>query len=143
MGECMYYLKARFPKGTLTKKKSKIFKFFEKNQEESEDVDSGWAYDTNGEELTNRLCMEKDELSYMASVSHMADWTHIAESLKGFGAEKVIWGTEEDGCYSLDSLQFEDHERIVQDILKRKTLLPSLLGINDELDALIADKLKE
>ena len=147
MGECMYYLKARFPKGTLTKKKSKeIFNYFEKNQE----GDDGWAYDCNGEELSDRLHINilspdeyPDELAYSSCVSHMSDWSHIADSLKGFGAAKVIWSTEENGCGDLDNLQLEDNEKIVKDILKRRILLPSLLGINDELDALIADKLKE
>jgi hypothetical protein len=136
----MYYLKAKFPKGTLTKKKiSKIRKFFKDN-----DNDDGWAYDCDGNEMVCRLFMVRDELLYSAFVSHMEDWTHVAESLKKeFGAARVVWGNEENGCGSLDGLQFEDNERIVQDILKRKTLLPGLLGINEELDALIADKLKE
>lgn len=140
MGECMYFLKARFSKGTLTKKKQKaIIGFFsDKDNEEK------WAYDCNDSILEDRMYWNPDEMDYQASVSHMADWTHVAESLKKeFGASKVVWTNEENGCGSLDDLQFEDNERIVQDILKRKTLLPSLLGINDELDALIADKLKE
>jgi hypothetical protein len=136
----MYYLKARFPKGTLTsKKKKEIIKFFsDKDNEEK------WAYDCNGSSLGERLFWNPDGFAYEASISHMKDLTGVAESIaKKFGASKVVWANEEGGCSNLDSLFFENNERIVQDILERKTLLPSLLGINDELDALIADKLKE
>lgn len=76
-------------------------------------------------------------------VGHMTDWTPLATFIKNkFGAIKVIWGNEENGCASFDSLPLYAWEEIVKDILKHKELRPLLLHINDELDQLLAQTLR-
>ena len=178
MGECYYYLKARFPKGSITKKKEKRIEEFFLQGDEAEtwvwkqdgkkisqtefnekfpviaeflkisgmEVSDNRALefaDCGGSEVMDRLTITDREVSFYSEVSHMADWQPIADFLtKEFGASKVVWDVEENGCGGLDSLEFEDNEQIVQDILKHKKILPTLLGINKELDALIAEQMK-
>jgi hypothetical protein len=59
------------------------------------------------------------------------------------GAIKVVWNTEENGCGGIDSLNLYEWEEIVKDILKKKQILPLLMGINKELDELISGILKK
>jgi hypothetical protein len=73
-----------------------------------------------------------------SSVWHFADWSPLTAFLqKKFGARKVVWNTEENGCGSLESLQLYEWEQIVTDILKHKELHPLLIGVNPELDTLL------
>jgi hypothetical protein len=109
------------------------FKNLDHNQDFGQDTDE-----------INSIDQEGNILSYQAgSVGHMTSWTSLCEFIKEkFGATRVVYGNEEGGCGSLDSLKLYEWEDIVKDILKQKEMLPNLLGINDELDILIEQKLK-
>lgn len=79
-----------------------------------------------------------------ASVWHMADWSFLCSYIQThFNAVKVVYGTEEDGVGSLDSLQLYDWETIVKDILKHKELHPMLLGVNDDLNKILDLKMRQ
>jgi hypothetical protein len=77
-------------------------------------------------------------------VWHMSNWTPVCNFIKKkFGAIKIVWSTEENGCSSLDSLQLYDWEQIVRDILDNKELHPLLIRTNDELDELLDYTIKQ
>lgn len=77
-------------------------------------------------------------------VWHMASWAPLCEFIKNkFGATRVVWDMEENGCGSLDSLLLYDYEGIVNEILKNKALLPLLIGVNEDLDELVEQKLSQ
>jgi len=77
-------------------------------------------------------------------VWHMASWAPLCEFIKlKFGATRVVWDMEENGCGSLGSLQLYDYEGIVKDILKNKTLLPLLIGVNEDLTELVEQRLRK
>lgn len=79
-----------------------------------------------------------------ACVWHMASWTPLAAFIKTkFGATRVVWDNEENGCGSLDSLQLYDYSGILEDILKNKALLPLLIGVNPSLTELVEARLKK
>jgi len=79
-----------------------------------------------------------------SNVWHMASWDNLATYLViELGAIKAVWNTEENGCGSIDSLNLYEWEEIVKDILKKKQILPLLMGINKELDELISGILKK
>lgn len=76
-------------------------------------------------------------------IGHLTTWTPLCEFIKKeFGACKVVWGNEENGCGSLESLQLYDWEGIVKDILKNKEILPLLLNVNPDLTTLLERALK-
>ena len=71
-------------------------------------------------------------------VWHMSDWNLVCDFIKKkYGATKIIWDTEENGCDCLNNLNLYDWEQIVRDILKQKKLLPLLLHVNDDLTILV------
>lgn len=74
---------------------------------------------------------------YDNDVGHMTSWGPFAKYLKDHGACRAVWNNEENSVFSLDNLQLYDWEGIVQDLLKQKKILPTLLGINEDLDTLI------
>ena len=77
-------------------------------------------------------------------VWHFSNWTPVCNFIKKkYGAIKVIWSTEENGCSGLDALNLYDWEQIVRDILKNKELHPLLLRTNDELDELLDYTVKQ
>jgi len=77
-------------------------------------------------------------------VWHMASWAPLCEFIKNkFGATRVVWDMEENGCGSLDSLMLYDYEGIVNEILKNKALLPLLIGVHKDLDELVEQKLSQ
>jgi hypothetical protein len=78
-----------------------------------------------------------------ASVWHFADWQPLADFIKKkFGALKVVWDTEENGCGSLDSLQLYEYEEIVKSLLKHTELFPLLLRVHDDLDVMLDVKMR-
>ena len=71
-------------------------------------------------------------------VWHGSNWTFVCNFIKAkYGAIKIVWDTEENGCGGIDSLQLYDWEQIVRDILKNKELHPLLIHTNSELDELL------
>jgi hypothetical protein len=73
-----------------------------------------------------------------ADVWHLSDWSPVCDFIKKkYGAVKVVWDTEENGCGSLDALQLYDWEKIVRDILEHKELHPLLIRINNDFDELL------
>ena len=93
--------------------------------------------DKNADKTTN-------EFHWSAEVWHMGSWEHFPKFFQTqFGASKVVWGSEENGCGSIDGVELYDYETIIKDILKHTEVLPTLLGINDELDTLIEVALKK
>jgi hypothetical protein len=76
-------------------------------------------------------------------VWHFADWGPLCDYIqKHFGAIKVVCDTEENGIGSLDSLQLYDYEGIVQNLMKHEELFPLLVGVHDELDAMLDIRMK-
>ena len=91
----------------------------------------------------NGVGREGNVITHWAEVGHMSEWTPLAEFIKKkYGATRVVWDTEENGCGSLESLQLYEYEDIVSDILKHKELHPLLIGINKELDMILEPLLK-
>ena len=77
-------------------------------------------------------------------VWHFSNWTPVCNFIKKkYGAIKVVWSNEENGCSGLDALNLYDWEQIVRDILKNKELHPLLLRTNDELDELLDYTVKQ
>jgi hypothetical protein len=73
-----------------------------------------------------------------SSVGHMSDWSPLCAFVKEvYGAVRAVYGNEEDGCASLESLNLYEWEDIVKAILKQKKVLPLLLHVNNDLDELI------
>lgn len=181
MGECVYYLKAKFPEekrakaalkeiGALQEEGEEVDDFIESNETESKEFWPGFekkfphisAYlksinlfgskekgDLEG--VLNFGNPENDApyldgegtLCLSAYVWHFAKWSPIADYLvKAFGATKTAVDTEEDGCGSMDNLQFYDYQEIVESILNHKDVLPLLLHINSDLDELIDERLR-
>ena len=71
-------------------------------------------------------------------VWHFTDWSHWSTFIKNkLNALKVVCCNEEQGVGSLDGLTLYEWEDIVKDILNHPGVLPTLLGINEELDDLI------
>lgn len=97
-----------------------------------------------GQDENNEVLRQGNVLCWGdCQVWHMADWSYLAAFLKSkYGANRVVWNTEENGCGSLDSLQLYDWEGIVQAILKQKDVLPLLLKVHEDLDELLESKLK-
>jgi hypothetical protein len=86
----------------------------------------------------NVLCRLAD------SVWHFANWNPLAAFIKQkFGAVKVVWDKDENGCGSLGSLNLYEWEDIVKDILNHKELHPLLIKINPELDTLLEIAIKK
>jgi len=78
-----------------------------------------------------------------ACVWHMANWAPLAAFIKSkFGATRVVWDHEENGCGSLDSLQLYDYQGIVEDILKNEALLPLLIGVHPDLTELVEQSIR-
>lgn len=92
----------------------------------------------------NQVQRNGNIISYTAStVWHFADWSHFADFIKSkYGARKVVWSSEENDCGGIDSLNLYEWEEIVRIILNQKKILPVLLGLHDDLDALIEPLLK-
>lgn len=93
------------------------------------------------EDIENNLFIEDDLLKYHAEVWHFAEWESLGNFLKShFGALSFKYLSDEYiDCY--DILDSEETTVIVQDILKQKSILPTLLGINPTLDAMISKKM--
>jgi hypothetical protein len=98
------------------------------------------------------LCITEDNevrqvdniLGWSEEVSHMASWGPLCNFIqKKHGAVRTVWKTEEDGCGSLDSLQLYDYEGIVTELMKHEELFPLIIGIHEELNAMIDIKIKE
>lgn len=98
-----------------------------------------------GQDENNETIVQGTTVSWCdGEIWHMADWTNVCVFIKKkFGAIKVVWGNEENGCGSLDSLNLYDWEQIVRDILKNKELHPLLIHTNSELDELLDRTLKQ
>jgi hypothetical protein len=76
-------------------------------------------------------------------VWHFTDWGPLCNYIqKHFGAIKAVWDTEENGIGSLDSLQLYDYKEIVTNLLKHEELFPLLVGVHDELDAMLDIRMK-
>lgn len=96
-----------------------------------------------GQEEDDEVRQVDNILGWVAEVWHMADWSPLAAYIKEkFGAIKVVIDTEENGCGSLDSLMLYDYEAIVDRLLKHKELFPMLMGVHDDLDAMLDIKMK-
>jgi hypothetical protein len=81
---------------------------------------------------------------YANNISVMAEWNYLANFIKlKFKTLKVVWDNESNGCGSIDFLELFEWADIVKDILKQKCVLPTLMGINQELNELIGITLKE
>jgi hypothetical protein len=111
-----------------------------------------WGND-DGQVLSGKLDfgIEESQLSRMdnqigyaaGNVWHMADWGSLCKFIQNkYGASKIVWDTEENGIGSLDSLQLYNWEEIVRALLKNKKMLPTLIGLHEDLDALIEGVLK-
>ena len=93
------------------------------------------------EELDHYLNANDDTIEfYGESVWHFSDWEPLAKYIRTLGASKIVWNSDE---YENDWPKLEDHAQIVQDILEKKEILPTLLGINKDLDELIEISLKK
>jgi hypothetical protein len=163
MGEAVYNLKAQF----RSKKEAAIAckdlnKFLDENDKAIESNSNSRSKDPKDfprikeyfqiikeEELQDYHYEDEqaycigDVLIFSANVGHLGSWdnlqTFITEKYKPL---KVVWGSEEYGG-SMESLNLYAWEDIVKGILKCKKTLPLLLGIHDDLDALIALHLKK
>jgi hypothetical protein len=80
------------------------------------------------------------EIFYEAGqVWHFANWEPLAEWFRSLGASRVIYDSEEE---QFESFEYYNYKTIVEDILKKKELLPMLMGINEEFNELISEHLK-
>jgi hypothetical protein len=97
-----------------------------------------------GQDENNEVLREGNVLCWGdASVWHFADWSLLTEFIKTkFGAVKVVYDTEENGCGSLDSLMLYDYEAIVKSLLKHEELFPLLLRVHDDLDVMLDTKMR-
>jgi len=75
---------------------------------------------------------------YAQNVWHLSNWTLLINFLKSSTkAIKAVWSTEENGD-NLESLQLYQWQDIVKTVLRQKQVLPLLMGLDTELDELIA-----
>ena len=90
------------------------------------------------EDMTYNKTSLGDELFFESIVWHFAEWTPLVNYVqKKFGGIKNTWTSDE----YVPPFTIEDNEQIVNDILN-KAPLPTLMGINKELDELISYRLK-
>jgi hypothetical protein len=98
------------------------------------------------------LCNDEDNevrqmdniLGWSEEVSHMASWRLLCSFIqKKYGAVRTVWESEDEGCGSLDSLQLYNYEGIVTELMKHEELFPLIIGIHEELNAMIDIKIKE
>jgi len=200
MGEATYYMRIRFPKGTLKKKLPEIQNFFKEGLKAGdwwqknrgrEDGASFWTdfekefpmvteyvktlesskgvnqrpqpvwgndhnnglagnldfagYESDIEQMGYEKTPHGDELIYSSMVWHFAEWGPLIDFVqKKWGGSKSAWQSEEcmnenGSCYP----SLENHENIVEDLLKHPESLPPLIGINKDLDELISETLKK
>lgn len=100
-------------------------------------IDFGGRGISDEDQLIN---VGSNEIFYEAErVWHFADWSALAEWLRSLGATKVIWDSEEERA---EPFEYYNYNIIIEDILNHKETLPTLMGINKELDELISEKLK-
>ena len=93
------------------------------------------------EDVNNNLCTEGISLRYHAEVWHFASWDGLGAFLKShFGAIDFKYLSDEYLDPS-EILEMKDTNVIVQDILRQKKILPTLIGINPVLDAMISETL--
>lgn len=171
MGECAYRIKAKWPgkipEETLTliknlfEEHTEAYDYWQEHRNQSGEefwpefqkkhpitAQYAQAIGKDPNELSGKmdfgigdLTAEEDEIFYEAqNVWHFSDWSDLAEWLRSLGAKWVVFDSEED---RLESFEYFDHKTIVQDILKKKEILPTLMHINDELNELIAEELKK
>lgn len=103
--------------------------------------------------LTGKLDFGQDEdirlegnvICWIGSdVWHNATWSPLCNYIESkYGAIKVIYDNEENGCMSLDSLQLYDYEDIVNNLMEHEELFPMLLGIHDDLNEILDLKMRK
>jgi hypothetical protein len=104
------------------------------------DIEEDYLPDCN---LEDKPYVAGKVLHYKAYVSHMTSWGPLRTYLeKKFNAIKIVYATEKE-CCNMDSLSLYEWEEIVKAILKKKDILPLLLNVHNDLDALISLTLKE
>jgi hypothetical protein len=164
MGECAYYFKALFPS---VKEAKKAFPEIRKLFREIQDVHSGKkevysaekyplvadylrfhsgkdVYDDIPDVGNSDVGIHGEIIYYSDScVWHFSDWGELVEYiLEKFSPLKAVWDSEENGCGSLDGLSLYDWEGMVGKILSQRPLLPLLLGLDPELDALVEARIR-
>ena len=190
MGEAVYYMTIRFPKGVGTKVMPEIQEFLRqgvkaydfwqdnrgrKNRKSfwkdfeahfpmiadylKTSLPSVWGKDHNNglagnlsfgelddiEHMSLKQTGKGDELNYSAMVWHFADWGHLTKYVREkWGGLKEGWVSDE-YKYIDGSMwpKLENYKEIVSDLLEKAEILPTLMGINKELDELIAETLKK
>ena len=95
-------------------------------------------------EHENELGLSRDGavLSYASGeIWHGSTWKYLHDYLcKNFPIVKFVWDTEESG-FNLETLQLYDWEAIVEAIVKKGDPA-TLLGIHEDLDGLLEERLK-
>ena len=165
MGSCLFFLKAQFKTAKEAKKAIKGFNAFLKENWDAAElheepgkgefpltreylkiIGGTWkdvqCYSYNSE--ATAFLYGSNSLAYSAEVGHLGTWDDLKEYVqKKFKVIRVVWGDEDNGVSSFESLNLYAWEDIVDGILKKKETLPLLMGIHPDLDELIAVKLKE
>lgn len=166
MGECFYYLKARFPNTISNELRDELTSFFEDLIEVSHNktfnnkvniekdfplvakfektlpptLDGCLCYGYNRDDIDG-LWIEDNVLKYSAEVWHFADWSYLGPFLKSqFGAIDYKCMSEEENDYGL-CLDAEENADIISSLLSQKKILPTLIGIHPVLDQRIAEEL--
>jgi hypothetical protein len=171
MGECFYYVKARFPQLNKDKERE-LSEFFaelikacslegpelndqDKREIIKEDLPLAWEYvkglppgklsgnlSFGNEYDIENLLFNENVMYYNAEVWHFADWTYLATFLEShFGATDTKWITDEESDIFLQ-MDAEENQEIISSLLSQKGILPTLIGIHPTLDQLIAENLK-
>ena len=111
---------------------------FEKVSHFSGKLDFGQSKeDIQLEDYDGVLCYSQND------IWHFATWVGLVVYFEEkLGAIKAVWDNEEGGVGSLDLLQLYNWEEIVSDILK-KADLHTLLGVNNDLDSMITERIKK
>lgn len=95
-----------------------------------------------GSDIEN-LYINGPSLTYYAEVWHFATWDPIGNFLiSHFGAINYKYLSDE-YLDPIEMLEQEETNEIVNDLLKQKEILPTLIGINPLLDARIAETLEK
>jgi hypothetical protein len=106
-----------------------------------DDLSRKLSFGPNKDEIVSCLFLDDTIISYVAEIGGMTQWGSLPAYLKSLGAIKVVWGNQDDGIGSLDSLQLYPWKEIVQSILD-KAALPTLIGIHPDLDILLESRLR-
>lgn len=99
-------------------------------------------YGQDHKEIQMRLTFSGNVMMYYMEVWHFMDWQPLCNYLENeLGASKTDYLSDEH-TNPFEILEAKENTAIVEDLLKNKKALPTLMGLSKDLDARIAGIMK-